>query len=153
MNLTNQGYIMILKYWLKILESNDRKFIRVAYNLMLIDIETRPAKKNWASCVKDILSRFGFHEVWIAQSVGDKSKFLSLFKQRVKDNLIQGMESRLNDSSRAVFFRSFSKFELQSYLNNVNIQKYRVAMTRLRLSSHRLHIETGRWSNTSSQRR
>jgi len=69
----------------------------------------------------------------------------------VKDNFIQGIESRLNDSPRAVFFRSFSKFELQSYLNNVNIQKYRVA--RLRLSSHRLHIETGRWSNTPREDR
>jgi len=55
--------------------------------------------------------------------------------------------------SRAVFCRSFSKFELQSYLNNVNIQKYREPITRLRLSSHRLHIETGRWSNTPREDR
>jgi len=45
------------------------------------------AKKNCASCVKDIFSRFGFYEVWLAQSVGGKSKFLSLLKQRVNDNL------------------------------------------------------------------
>ena len=30
-------------------------------------------------------------------------------------------------------------------MNNVNIRKYRVALTRLRVSSHRLEIETGRW--------
>lgn len=33
-------------------------------------------------------------------------------------------------------------------MNVINIQKYRIYLSRLRLSSHRLHIETGRWTNT-----
>ena len=34
---------------------------------------------------------------------------------------------------------------MQSYLNNVNLSKYRIVLSRLRLSSHRLNVETGRW--------
>ena len=31
------------------------------------------------------------------------------------------------------------------YLDTITIQKYRIALTKLRVSSHRLEIEVGRW--------
>ena len=38
----------------------------------------------------------------------------------------------------------------REYLIQVNINKFRQALTRLRLSSHRLQIETGRWHRPNS---
>ena len=109
---------------------------------MLRDIETKPNIKNWASLLRNILSNLGFLLVWLSQGVGDIKQFLVVLKQRLTDNFLQEWQSRLNDSSSAAFYITFSNFCLDIVLT----KKFRVAMTRLRVSSHRLNIEAGRWS-------
>ena len=74
---------------------------------------------------------------------GCKNAFLY---QRLLDNFSQGWSSRLAESSRANFYSLFSSFEHQFYLDFVKVKKFRVAMTKLRTSSHRLEIEVGRWA-------
>ena len=88
----------------------------------------------------------GFYEVWLSQGVGNKNVFLPEMKLRLKDNFVQNWQSRLADSSRARFYSLFSIFDHQLYLQQVNIKKFRVALSKLRVSSHRLEIEVGRWS-------
>ena len=44
------------------------------------------------------------------------------------------------------FTQFFSKLEHQLYLEVVKVKKSRIAMSKLRVSSHRLEIEVGRWS-------
>ena len=120
---------------------------------MLTDIENNPRKTNWALNVKNMLCNYGFQEVWIAQGVGHTTTFISIFQRRVKDTFIQQWYSRLENSTRASFYRVFANFELQAYLKFVNINKYKVALTKLRLSSHRLCFETGRWTNIPRENR
>ena len=90
----------------------------------------------------------GFYHVWLAQGVGNYPSFLLVFKQRLTDNFVQNLQSRLTESSRALFYRNIFDFDFQFYLKCVNIEKYRTALSKLRLSSHRLSIETGRWNRT-----
>ena len=146
--VTLQVYIFqsIVKYWFKILEFENAKYIKFAYQLMLSDLHRKPNSVNWASTVKELLSSMGFYEVWLAQGVGNKNVFLSEMKLRLKDNFVQNWQSRLADSSRARFFSLFSTFDHQLYLQQVNIKKFRIALSKLRVSSHRLEIEVGRWS-------
>ena len=42
-------------------------------------------------------------------------------------------------------YRTISQFEFSLYLDVIQVKKYRSAMSRLRLSSHRLAVESGRW--------
>ena len=42
----------IIKYWLKIINCNDNKYIKYVYKLMLNDIHRNPNIKNWANMVK-----------------------------------------------------------------------------------------------------
>ena len=135
----------IVKYWFKILVSEDDKYIKMVYNLMLKDIETVPNTVNWASLVRHLLISLGFYEVWMQQGVGYYRRFISLLKQRVTDTFIQNWGARLGDSSRANFYKSFAVFQLQPYLDKVNINKFSQAFSRLRMSSHRLEVESGRW--------
>ena len=39
----------------------------------------------------------------------------------------------------------YSDFRFQPYLNLINIEHFRVALSRFRFSAHRLEVETGRW--------
>ena len=109
------------------------------------DIEARPNTINWASLLRDLLSSLGFHEVWIHQGVGNYNNFIFAVKQRLTDTFIQNWMARLEESTRANFYRTFAAFKLQSYLDNVNVSKFSYALSRLCLSSHRLEVESGRW--------
>ena len=113
---------------------------------MLNDLEQRPNTTNWASLVKDLLSSLGFNEVWLQQGAGNYNVFMSVLKQRLTDTFIQNWHIRLNESTRAVFYRSIAVFQMQPYLEKVNVRKFGQAFSRLRMSSHRLEIESGRWT-------
>ena len=139
-------YFTIIKYWLKLLYSKEHKYIKKVYLMLKSDLDTQPNKKNWCSLVRDLLCQLGFHEVWIFQEIGETKLFLSIAKQRIKDQFLQNWNGRLSNSSRANLYKHISNFKLQSYLNILNITKFRVSITRLRVSSHRLRIETGRWA-------
>ena len=137
-------FFTIIRYWLKIIFCDENKFIKHIYNMMLRDLESMPEKENWAMLVKRLLCTLGFNNVWLAQGVGNVNSFLNLVKQRLQDNFIQNWNSRLTDSSRAILYTSISSFHFQNYLNVVKVKKYRNAFSRLRCSSHRLEIESGR---------
>ena len=117
------------------------------YNVLLQDFENNPRCINWVSMLRNMLCNFGFHDVWLAQGVANVNSFVSLFKQRVMDTFIQHWYSRIENSTRASFYNVFTNFGFSDFLKHVNVKKYRIALTRLLVSSHRLNIETGRWSN------
>ena len=136
----------IIKYWFKVLTCEDGKYIMYIYKMMLSDLIGRPNKVNWAYLVKDLLSRMGFYEVWMNQGVGNIELFLKLFKQRITDNFLQNWNERLRNSSRASFYVTIAEFNPKSYLNSIKVLKFRTALARVRVSSHRLEIEAGRWA-------
>ena len=69
---------------------------------------------------------------------------MSEVRQRLTDNFVQNWNSRLLDSSRASCYRNISLFGHKLYLECVTVKKIRIALSRLRTSSHRLEIEAGR---------
>ena len=145
-NFQTRRFFIILKYWLKIVNTEENKFIKCIYQTMLADIDNNNRKTNWALLVKKLLANLGFYEVWLQQSVGDDGIFLSLVKQRLKDNFVQKWNEELNRSSRAIFYRCIANFEFSPYLDMITVKKFRLALAKLRTSSHRLEVEMGRWA-------
>ena len=113
--------------------------------MLLKDSQESPNKINWATIVKHILEDTGFGLVWYAQGVENTNMFMSMFKQRVSDCYRQEWMEKINMSTRANTYKLFYEFGFKTYLDSVEIKKFRIALTRLRVSSHRLEIETGRW--------
>ena len=113
---------------------------------MLHDMDQAANSVNWASLVRHLLLSLGFYEVWLNQGVGNYKSFLSLLKQRLTDTFIQNWMARLGESTRADFYKTFARFQMQPYLEKVNICKFSQAFSKLRVSSHRLEIEAGRWT-------
>ena len=46
----------------------------------------------------------------------------------------------------AIKINGMSAYTIQKYLDILSIVKYRKSLSRLRLSSHRLEVEVGRWT-------
>lgn len=118
--------------------------------MMLNDLELHPNKSNWASSVKYLLESLGFNDVWYSQGVGNVNLFLTIFKQRLKDVFIQNWNSRILGSTRARTYSLFHNFSYKLYLDHLTLEKFRHALSKVRMSSHRLEIEAGRWHRPHS---
>ena len=112
--------------------------------MMLNDLQRRPTTQNWAASVKCFFESLGFNNVWYFQGVGNINAFLSVVKQRLTDNFIQNWNERIQASSRAKTYSLFRDFSYKTYLEIVKVEKFRFVLSRIRMSSHRLHIEAGR---------
>ena len=149
-NYITRRYFIIIKFWLKLLIRPENKYIRIVYDMMVNDIEIFSNKVNWASLVRPLLLSLGFNEVRLNQGVGGCKRFLSVFSQRLTHTFIQSWRSRLEDSSRANFYKTFATFQFQPYLEAINIYKFSQAISKLKVSSHPLAIESGRWARPNS---
>ena len=66
----------------------------------------------------------------------------------------QSWYSKINNSNRLLHYCIFKHdFELEDYLKYISINKYRIALTKFRISSHNLAIEQGRHDNIPSEER
>ena len=148
----NARYVSIIKMWLKILHSKPEKYIYIIYKTLYQDVEVNHNRKNWCSFLRDTLFNLGFVDAWMSQTVRDSKFLLLLIKQRIKDQFLQGWRGRLVNSNRSTFYRStcISDFCLQPYLDILHGVKFRKTLSCLRVSSHRLCVETGRSNKTNN---
>jgi hypothetical protein len=143
MPLRQTRLVKVIKYWFKILQSEEKKYRRHIYYLMLQDIERYPDKSSWATHVRNILEIYGFSDVWTNQGVANVNCFLNVFKQRVRDCFNPNWNEQINISKIANTYKLFADINFQFYLDTITIQMYRIAVTKLKVSSQsKLHDVT-----------
>ena len=59
--------VNVIRYWLKVLYCEDRKYIKQVYNMMLNYLETYPQNSNMAMQVRNLLQNTGCFNVWMLQ--------------------------------------------------------------------------------------
>ena len=118
----------------------------MAYN-MLKNMEEE-GKENWASAVRNLLCTNGFAFAWWNGSVGDETRFLTEFQQRLKDSFIQNVHSRLESSGRYEVYKTFkSALEKEQYLEVIQNQQIRKAFTRFRLGTSQILTHKRRYTD------
>ena len=91
--------------------------------MLKYDFESNPDKKNRCSLMYGLLCTLGFNDAWLFQDIGDSVLFLSLVKQRLKDQFIQNWNGRLEESSRAIFYKHISSFDFKPlYIKHFKVQ-------------------------------
>ena len=91
----------VIRYWLKIVNMESVKYVRIMYNKLYSNLEADSNMKSWVYMVKQLLQNLGFYDVWLSQSVGNVKLFLNVLKTRISDNFIQNWHSELEESNRA----------------------------------------------------
>ena len=132
---------LILKYWSKILDSNNL-IIRQAYDML-----TFIRGRNWAKKVKSLLESLGLGYYWLNQDVINENNFFSIVKQRLQDQFLQ------NWRAREFFCNTMEDNFSEQYYLKVVPENLRPYLSKFRCTSHRLEIETGRYQKIARQNR
>ena len=120
-------------------------------------------KDKWLSHIKNILDESGQSYIWTDQ-LNERNRrnpsnhFAKNFSLRLKDIYSQNALSYLNkddntNRGKMQFLRQIKDtYQFEHYLNIEN-DLHRKSTTQLRLSAHKLAIETGRWHNVPRENR
>jgi hypothetical protein len=146
--------LIIIKYWIKVLKSNNPLIINV--NEML---ENDANNRNscihglyWAHHIKVLLEKIGLGNLWLCQNPNDISYVI--IKQRILDVFKQSWYTAINNSNRLSHYCLFKQeFEIEEYLQLNMDTKYKAILTKFRLYTNNLAIETRRYNNTDRQQR
>ena len=96
--------------------------------------------------IRDILFKCGVGFYWFEQKVYNENSFLKNIRKRLTDMYFQEWYSSVQASSDNRIYKYLKdtiRFENYLFIPN---SYFRVAITKIRLSSHLLNIERGRWS-------
>ena len=85
-------------------------------------------------------------EAWYSQGVGNNIRFLSLVRQRLIYINMQDVTSRIRDITRGSLYLNINPtLYFMTYLDSVGSGACHKALSRFRLSSHHLKVESDRW--------
>jgi hypothetical protein len=144
--------LRMVKYWIKILNSPHDSVLYKTYEMLKIDADNSTSYngRNWAFQLKELLQEHGLSNVWDNQGGVN----YSMIKQRIFDMYYQQWYSSVTNSSKLQTYSSFKQdFRFEKYLDNIGTAKFRIALTKFRVSSHQLSIETGRYHNIPQSER
>ena len=140
------------KFWLTLTKHPKPKLSQVVYN----DMKSRMNKELWNQKIKRVLDQIGLGYLWAKAHENDIG-ILNIIKQRLKDIELQrwlsdvnnGVRKDVNQKNKLRTFRKFKtikNYKCEDYLRQVTNVQHRITLTKLRLSNHKLAIETGRYA-------
>jgi len=135
-----------IKYWCRLIHLGSSRLPNQAYRM--IKSASDAGRQTWATDIKTILFRLGFGNVWIQQEIGDSDCFLAIFKQRLRDNLVQDWQSSLHTNSKCSTYKHYkSMLDVEKYLSFDLPLHLRTSLAKFRCNNFNLLIETGRHNN------
>ena len=137
----------LVKYWLNILSLDFNNPVRKMYTALLRASNENDGFAFWTTHIKSILSSNGFANVWNTQGTMNNTHFFKLFKQRLNDTFTQSCSDLVSQTSPNRLYRLLSpRISGTEYLCNVKEKFLRMALAKMRLGSHNLMVERGRWN-------
>ena len=140
----------MIRYWHRIFKTNNC-ILKACYSYLYECVEIYN-EHNWAYRVKHELFMLGFGELWINQHIDDKD--VPVIKQRLLDQSQQLIRSQISASPKFTYCKYLiDVYSIQYYLSKFIPVHLRKCITKFRLSSHNLTIETGRYIATDRSKR
>ena len=138
-----------VKFWLKIIRTTTSTdtYIRKIYVQLLLLTITHPDQVTWVSRIRDLFNMSDMGPYWVAQHVENENHFLRIFRKKLQDTFLQEWLGKVDTTSNGRIFKHLKHtFSYEPYLDMPN-KYYRMAITKIRLSSHLFFVERGRWTN------
>ena len=135
----------IFGFWERIVNGKHEKISYTLYNILYKLDKENVYHSKWLNCIKDILIKTGNTQVWDDQNVDVNFHLSKKVKQSLFDTFVENWKDQVYNSSKCSKYRMYkTTFGLEKYLT-VLPQDLLYNLCRLRCSSHKLPIETGRF--------
>ena len=149
-------HLQSIKYFLRLQSLKKGSLLNIYYeNEKLLN----PDSDDFIKCIKNKLNKIGMSYIWMDQMNNNKdfSNDITLVrnvKKRLHDISSQKIIDTLSSNPGKLTYLANIKntHNFETYLDMDNI-RHRKAITKIRTSSHRLRIETGRWNNMLREQR
>ena len=146
---------LVIGYWLKLMNICPNNPLKLVYN-EFHQLSTE-GYTTWCTHVGSLLKSVGMENIWDEQkllvSVDNFKQLKAGIKNELENCYAQKWIKEINDIDRHPILRTYigfkNKFCQEKYIERLNIRKYQRAISRFRVSSHRLGIETGRHQKPS----
>ena len=141
--------LKLLKYWIRLMSLPASHIVKKAYNSLYLLHSL--GQKNWCTSVRQLLRSLNLYEAWERQEVLDESILIHQATETLVSSHINQCLSKIQNCDSTMKLRMYKTFKhqytMEPYLTDVRDTRYRVALSRFRLSSHNLEIELGRHTN------
>ena len=139
--------LRMVNFWAKLVNSENHKLTSILYKFMILKNEDEAYNFDWLVCVKNILDKCGFSNIWEIQG-NFNPKWLNIsIKQRLMDQFRQKWKSDIDNSPKALCYRLFKEnLEFEEYLDLLS-DKDKITFCRFRTGYHRLPTETSQTAN------
>ena len=146
--------VNICSNWQRITRSDSSSMLYRSYLTYCDRLYHNPSDKcNYAKEVRDILSFFGFEAIWHNQKFAHKSSIKRYFRPSILSKYVSAWRNEVLHHEKLRSYKTFKDdFLLEPYLQCLPLPS-RSKFCKLRISSHRLGIETGRFTNTPKEDR
>jgi hypothetical protein len=135
-----------IKYWVRVVKMCDNTIVKQVYNMML-QLDNLNCI-TWCSTIRKTLYEYGFNQCWELQETMSLVNLVADFKKSVYSRYTAWWQVEINNTVKHPLLRVYrlfkSDYRMEPYLIDISDSKVRRSLSRLRLSSHNLHVETGR---------
>ena len=157
----------IVNFWVHILQSPEDSFLYDAYLCSYQNFFKNNSCNKWFQLVKFLSKSYPMlNPLWDNQSAryldySSTQKILRCFKHTIyadfktfwHDQISRYVSSNPSGGRLKIFSVVKSEFGYEGYLHKITSQKSRESFTRLRISAHRLAVETGRHNKVPREKR
>ncbi|MCU7801521.1 MAG: hypothetical protein KZQ70_15660 [gamma proteobacterium symbiont of Lucinoma myriamae] len=140
-----------VNFWLHATQTENDKLVGKAYK------DSCNIKKGFGNNFKIFLQKINFSHVWENQGTFSKTRLLHAVVIRLKDSYVSFWKSALfddsknpNNGNKLRTYRNFkTEYRLEKYLLSSDNPRQEITIfAKIRLSSHKLHVEEGRYRKT-----
>ena len=145
----------VVKFWLKLIRpsTTNENYARQIYKELLRIKITHPVQITWVSKLQDMFNGVGLGHFIVEQQVNNEKEFLTMFKKRLVDVYLDDWTNLVRQTSDGRLYKHIKDtFIFEQYLDMPH-KTLRIAITKIRLSSHLFFIERGRWTNLERRQR
>ena len=139
-----------VKNWERIKYNRCNTVLRAAYN------EASKDDLPWTNSIKEIFQSNGLSDKFLAteEETEESKRPHNVIFNILKENFKKSTLESIKESSRlSIYSMLKQEARAERYLTYITDTRHRTALTRLRMSSHSLHIETGRYTETDREDR
>ena len=138
-----------IKNWERIKEKGGNDLVCSSYE------NAKQHSLKWSTSIKDLLSTHGMLDLFTKSFPGKKYFINRKLNQVMTDSFNQqGFSEIQKEESKLNYYSTFKTTPgAEKYLNEVKIINHRIALSKFRLSSHKLNIEVGRYTQVPRSER